>query len=248
MKNILYLLLTLPFLSLAVIADEVPQAKSQVLWDSWYTVTLNGKVPYGYYHDRVEKKDGKIAFKNEFWKKEEGFINEEKLVVFAEDNQELTPVLFNFQSSYRNSKMDIDGNVKERNLIVKPRKDGNELAVIKRNIAKGTFFSSLFPIWVGKRLSNLKEGKLTSFTTVLEDNLERGYAPVSGNFRVEKADEFAVKNSAKKLAVNYQDRKSTWYLGPTGETIKILMHDQNAVVEKTSESIARKFLIQADGL
>lgn len=248
MKTILYLFIALPFLSLSVLADEAPPPKTQMLWDSWYTVTLNGKVPYGYYHDRVEKKDGKIAFKNEFWKKEEGYINEEKLVVFAEDNQELTPVLFNFQSNYRNSKMDIDGNVKDRNLIVKPRKDGNELAVIKRNLSKGTFFSSLFPIWAGKRFSTLKEGKLTSFSTILEDNLDKGYAPVSGNFRLEKADEFGTKNSAKKLSVNYQDRKSTWYLGPQGETIKILMHDQNAVVEKVSESVARKFLIQGDGL
>jgi hypothetical protein len=245
MKTLIFALLTCSLFQSTMAADT---PKANLLWDSWYTVTLTGQVPYGYYHDRVEKKNGKIAFKNEFWKKEEGFINEEKLVVFAEDTQELKPVLFNFQSTYRNTKIDIDGNVKDKNLVVKARKDGKDLKPITRNLTAGTYFSSLFPVWVGKRIDTLKEGKLVSFTTILEDNLDKGYAPVSGQLRLEKADDFATQNKAKKIAVEYQDRKSTWYLGANGETLKMIMQDQNAVVEKVTEAVARKFLIQNDGL
>jgi len=242
------ILLSLILLSFAQPSLAVEKPKTDVLWDSWYTVTLTGNIPYGFYHDRIEKKDGKVAFKNEFWKKEEGSISEEKLVVFAEDNLELKPVLFNFQSTYKNTKIDIDGNVKDKNIIVKARKDGKDLKPITRNLTNGTFFSSLFPVWVGKRLETLKEGKLVSFTTLLEDNLDKGYAPVSGSFRLEKNDEFAKQHQAKKIAVDYQNRKSIWYLGKNGEAIKILMKDPDATVEKTSEAIARKFLIPNDGL
>jgi len=229
-------------------AAPPPEEKAQVLWDSWYTVTLQGKIPYGYYNDRVEKKQNKIAFKNQFWKKEEGHVNEEQLVAFAEDTPALTPVLFNFHSSYRATTIDIDGTIQGGKLSVKSRKNGKTLKTIARSIPKGAFFSSMFPVWIGKRAAQLKEGKLVSFSTVLEDNLDRQYAPVSGTMRLEKADDYATKNSALKFAVTYQDRKSTWYVAKTGETLKIVMHDQAAVVEKTPEAAARKFLLQKDGL
>lgn len=225
-----------------------PEEKAQVLWDSWYTVTLSGKVPYGYYNDRVEKKQNKIAFKNQFWKKEEGHVNEEQLIAFAEDTKDLAPLLFNFHSTYRATTIDIDGTIKAGQLTVKPRKNSQSLKTVSRSIPKKAFFSSMFPIWIGKRVTDLKEGKLETFSTILEDNLDRQYAPVTGTMKLEKPDEYATKNSALKLAVTYQDRKSTWYVAKTGETLKIVMHDQGAVVEKTPEAQARKFLIQKDGL
>lgn len=255
MKRIWYTLTITSFLFTSMAYAETPakvvpppEAKASVLWDSWYTVTLSGKVPYGYYNDRIEKKDGKIAFKNQFWKREEGHINEEQLVAFAEDNTDLTPLLFNFSSNYRDSQIDIDGNIQSGKITVKVRKSKQTLKPISRSIPKKTFFSSMFPVWVGKRSSELKQGKLISFSTILEDNVDRQYAPVAGSLRMEKPDEYATKNNALQLAVTYQDRKSTWYVAPSGETLKIVMHDQNAVVEKTTEAAARKFLIAKDGL
>lgn len=229
-------------------AETPSSGEKKILWDSWYTVTLAGKTPYGYYNDHVELKDGKIGFKNQFWKKEEGFINEEQLVAFGEDKSELTPILFNFHSNYRDTVVDIDGNVKLNILSIKIRKDKEDLKPMSRNIPKNAFFSSMFPVWLGKKLNELREGKLVSFSAILEDNLDRKYAPVSGSIRLEKNDEYSKKNDAKKIAVIYQDKKSTWYVKPTGEAVKIVMHDQNAVIEKTTEALARKFLISSDGL
>lgn len=217
-----------------------------VVWDSWYTVTLRGKVPYGYYNDRFEKKEGKIAFKNQFWKREEGFINEERVVAFAKEDEELSPLLFLFSSNYRNSEIMIDGNVGANNeLIVKPRENGKSQPPIRRNIPKKTILSTFFPVWLGKKLPSMKEGKSVNFNAILEDNLEKRYSPVYGSVRLEKNDEIANKTKTKKLFVDFGG-KNYWYVLPSGEPQRIVMPEQKVVVEKTTEAIARRFLLEKD--
>lgn len=218
-----------------------------VVWDSWYTVTLRGKVPYGYYNDRFEKKDGKVAFKNQFWKSEEGFINEERVVAFAKDDADLNPLLFLFTTSYRNTEIAIDGNVSEkRELIVKPRENGKSLSPIRKNVPKKTILSTFFPVWLGKTLPTLKEGGSASFSALLEDNLEKRYSPVTGRVRLEKDDSISKKTGTKKIFVDFADKKNYWYVLPSGEPVRIEMPSQNVVVERTTEAIARRFLLEKD--
>lgn len=223
--------------------------KSALLWNSWYTMTVNGKIPYGYYNDRVERKDGKIAYQNQLWKKEEGFINEERVVSFGKDDDALTPLLFNFLGTYRNTELSIDGTFSGTKLKVKSRKKNEALPAIETTVPTKAFLSTLFQAWLGKNLSNLKLGHETSFTTLFEDSLDSRYASVHGSVTLEKDDALALKNGSKKLAVDLGGVKSTWYVKSSGEAIRIEKPDQHLVIEKKSEDEARRFLTpRTDGV
>src|SRR5262245_52550210 len=92
------------------------ESKGKLLIDEWYTITLNqggigGPIRYGYYNDHLEERDGKLYFQNRVWKLEQGFVNEEQLGAMAQNDTELTPLLYNFHSNYRASETMIDGTV-----------------------------------------------------------------------------------------------------------------------------------------
>ena len=78
-------------------------------WNHWYTVTILPGTRYAYYHETLEKNRGRLHFKTEMWKKEEGFINSEQLGVFSQDDADLTPLFYNFHANYRQSEASIDG-------------------------------------------------------------------------------------------------------------------------------------------
>ena len=249
-KQILILLsiaLTTPFILGA--AQTTPSAldkdtTAKALWDSWYTVSIGGKIPFGYYNDRVEKKDGKFAFKNQFWKKEEGFINEERIVAFGKDEPNLPGLLFVFNETFRNSELTLDGSVSDQGeLTVKVREKGKPDDVIRRSMGKNAFFSTLFPVWLGKHLDEIRKGKNVYFSSILEDNLERKFAAVPGHAHLETPDAFTKKSGTEKILVDFNDKINYWYIQPSGEPIRIEMPDQKVIVEKTTESLARKFLI-----
>lgn len=216
-------------------------------WDSWYTVSIGGKIPYGYYHDKVDVKEGKIAFQNQYWKREEGYINEEQLIAFSENTKTLTPILFNFKSNYRGTEVVLDGTFKNGVLSVKVRQNKKDEPKIERSQPKGAIFSSQFPIWIGKNLSSFKIGKKESFKAILEDNVQKRYQPVSGNLTLEADDETATSTHTKKLSIDYNNQKSIWYVHPTGETEKIVIKGApgaEIIVNKVSESVARRYLME----
>jgi hypothetical protein len=237
--------------SVTPIASKAPvvstSKKTKQLWDTWYTVSIGGILPYGYYHDKVEEKDGKMAFQNQYWKKEEGFLNEEQLVSFSENSPALTPLLFSFKSTYRGSTIDIDGTFNGKNLSVKIRKDKADSPKIERSISSGVFLSSQFPIWIGKNISRFKPGKRESFSAILEDNVDRKYQPVSGHLVLSEPNDYAKKTSTQKIDVEYNDQKSVWYVYPSGETNRIEIQSgpgTEILVQKASEAEARRFLIE----
>ncbi len=225
--------------------------KATQLWDSWYTVKVGGSIPFGYYHDRVEIKDGKIAFQNQYWKNEEGSINEEQLIAFAENTDNLTPVLFQFKSFYRDSTIDLDGTMKSGILKVKIRKNSKEIPSIERSVAKKAFLSSHFPIYLGKHLKKAKKNTKQSFSAILEDQVQRAYQPVSGHYTLQEADEFAKKTKTNRIAVHFNDQEGIWYVHDSGQIERIELKGNgpgtNILVEKAEEAIARRFLM-ADSL
>src|SRR5688572_7979786 len=93
----------------------------KVLWDHWYTMTLNKRTHYGYYNEKVEIRGDKIHFQNTLFKKEEGFINEEQLGTVATNDARLAPLYFNFHSTYRATETNIDGSTKDGILSAKVR-------------------------------------------------------------------------------------------------------------------------------
>lgn len=237
----MFFLTALTLLASSTLADD------HKLWDAWYTVTLNGKIPYQVYHDEVEVKGGRLHYQNHLWKKEEGYINEEQLGLFAENQPELTPLFYNFHSTYRTTETVIDANVKNEpksgmTLTVKARRGGQELPLVTKALPKKTIFSTFLPVWLGFRMADLSEGKRLSFMTLLEDNMDLEFSTLIGHIRVEKQDETAKKLGAKKLRIDLKDQKSFWWVDSKGTPLQIEWPAQNARAEKTTEQIAKKFL------
>lgn len=228
-------------------AAQPKPAETQVIWDAWYTVTLSGSVHYAYYNDRIEKRQGRLFFQNRFWKQEEGFINEEQVGAYAEDNADLTPLFFNFHSTYRTTETQIDGTIENgARLTVKARRGGSDLPLVKRSIPKKLFLSVFFPVWLGRELSGLQPGKTRAFMTLMEDSLDAGFPTSHGSVRLEKPDEMAKKLGGKKLLVNYRDARSVWYVDDNGVPLRVEMPGrQNTVIEKVTAENAQSFLASA---
>ena len=209
----------------------------------WYTVSVAG-IPYGYYLERFEKRPNhQIFFQNQFWKKEEGFINEEQLGALAEDTPELKPLFFNFHSNYRQTETTIDGNVQGvHELTVKIRKDGKDLPVIKKNLPPGAFLSVLFPIWLERKLAQLRPGKPVSFLTVFEDNLDIGFVAVSGTLRLEPGDEYSRQSKTKMIRVQFDGNTSYWYIDQNGFALRIVSPKENRITDRVTAEAAKKFL------
>lgn len=215
----------------------------EVLSDSWFTVTVNKVTHYGYYNERFELTKGRLRFQQHFMKLEEGYMNEEQLGAFAENNDDLTPLFFNFHSTYRTTETLIDGSIQDgKALMVKIKKGNQELPLVKRSIPQKTFLSVFFPVWLAKNAHKLKSNQTISFKTILEDNLELGFAPVTGRIKLEKPDEFANKTQTKKILVDYRNMRSYWWVDQTGSYIRIEMPSQNTVVERVTKEKATQFL------
>lgn len=243
MKTKIALIVSFSLSVTMVFAAEKPSA-AKLLWNSWYTMTVGGKTPFGYYNDRVEKRDGKIAYQNQLWKMEEGFINEERVVSFGKDDENISPLLFNFLGTYRDTEISIDGTFTGTNLSVKARKNKQNLPAMQTTISSKAFLSTLFQAWIGKHLTGLKQGKRTSFTTLFEDALDTRYSGISGAVTLEAGDDFSKKTSSNKLTVDLDGVKSTWYVLASGEAIRIEKPDQHLLIERKTESEARRFLVK----
>ncbi len=217
---------------------------TNLLWNSWYVMTIGGKTPFGYYNDRVERKDGKIAYQNQLWKMEEGFINEERVVSFSKDDENLTPLLFNFLSTYRDTDLAIDGTFTGTQLSVKARKNKQPLPSVQTSVNSKSFLSTLFQVWIGKHLAGMKIGKRISFVTLFEDALNTRFDGIRGAVTLEKEDDFARKTGSNKLSIELNNTKSTWYVLSSGESIRIEKPDQHLLIEKKTEAEARRFLIK----
>jgi|GEM_PF-1066366 len=218
-----------------------PKPEAKLLWESWYTIEADGSVPYGYYSDRAEKMpDGRLHFENRIWKHEEGWINEESLGAYAKDDPQLTPLFFNFWSNYRSTETLIDGTITDgKQLAVRIKKTGKELPVVKRSIPVGTTLSVFFPLWIGRAAAEAirtgaRTGAVKTFLTVFEDDIQDGFPPKSGNYRLEEPDEFAMKTGTTRLRVETRDLPSHWYITKTGMPIRIDMPASRIRVNKVA--------------
>lgn len=221
-----------------------PSSAPSKAWDSWYTVTVGKSTRYAYYNDKVEyRPDGKVFFQNRFWKKEEGYLNEEALGAIALNDSDLTPQFFNFYSTYRATETKIDGVVREgKHLAVRVRKGNTELPIIRRGVSPRVIFSVFFPVWIGKKLASAKPGAKVAFMTILEDGVDLGFQTIHGNFKIEPPDDFAKRNQVTKLAVDYRDIKSIWYVRSNGMPERIEMPTQHTLIQRAPADQAKAFL------
>jgi hypothetical protein len=221
----------------AMASNHVP-----VKWDGWYTVTVLPATPYAYYNEKVETTGGKIHFKTQTWKQEEGYINEEQLGAFALDNDLLTPLFYNFHSTYRANELTIDGTASEGRLKVRIKKVSEQEAdrpVIQKGLPSKAFFSSFFPIWVTRQIA--AKASTGSFYAILEDNEAQGFSPVDGSYRVLEGDEFSKSTKSTRIEVKFAGNKSIWYLEPGGMTVRIELPGQKTRVDRVTEKKATSF-------
>ena len=218
-------------------------ASNRVLWDSWYTVLVGGKVKYAYYNEKVEMKGDRVHFQTRMWKQEEGFINEENMGAFALNDTNLTHLFFNFRSTYRSTETQIDGPVgKDQHLSVRVQRGSQSMPPIRRRILDKPFFSVFFPVWVGKQLANHPQGKTVSFSAILEDNLDMSFRSVPGNIRQDAPDDFSRKSGTKKFIVNHRDLASVWWVKDNGMPVRIQMPSQKTLIQMVPQGEAEKFL------
>ena len=201
------------------------------------------KIPAEIENEKVIMHGDKLQFLQHVWKKEEGYINEEQLGAFAKADPDLTPLFFNFRSTYRTTETIVDGTVKDgKSLVIKIRKAGQTLPSVTRSLPSKTFFSVFFPVWLHKVVPTLKEGAAVSFSTILEDDIEHGFESESGTVRLEKGDEYSQSSNTKKITVDYLNVRSLWYLDSQGAAVRTVMPENSAIIERVSKEKAEAFL------
>lgn len=228
-------------------AANAKAEKSAVLWDYWYSISVNGKMNMGYYNEKAELRKGRVYVQTHSWKKEGDFINEEQLGAYAEDNAELTPLFFNSHANYRGTEINVDATVTDGHKLSASVKQGTEtLAPIKRSLPSKTFFSQHFSIWLGRQLAHLDTKKSFPFLTVFEYNVEGGFPAEPGRIKLEAPDEFAKEKNVQKISLDVLSQKSIWYVDKTGAALRIVMlgnsPDTTHIVERTTEEKAKKSL------
>lgn len=221
--------------------------KPQVLWDYWYTVTAGAKTHYGYYEEKVETRNSQVLMKNEYWKQEEDYINREDLGAVSQNDETLTPLLFNFHSVYRTTETIIDGTIRDGKFFsARIKKAGKDMPIVERTLPGKTFMSSLFPVWLGKKFANppasFKEGASLSFQTFMEDSVDNGFQIQEGSIKWDKPDEFARSTGSVKIVTKISGQPSIWWVDKQGAALKIEMPDQKVVVNRVTQSVAKKFL------
>jgi hypothetical protein len=211
-------------------------------WDYWYTVTVNGKIPYEYYHETIEAKEGRLVYKLHAWKKEDDFINEEQLGAFARA-EDLAPLFFNFHATYRGTEKTIDGTVQpDGKLLVIRIAEGSAGDLkpkpeIRRTVPKGAFLSSFFPQWLSRQGAKLKPGRVLPFTSILEDGGDGAnpFANAAGTVK-------PVPGAEPAFEVGFRGQKSKWIFDAAGAPTRIDMPQSRAVVQRVTEAAAKKFL------
>lgn len=236
MKKTLILFQILAAMS-AITAVSAPPASDKI--ENWYTVTILPKTPYAYYRETLDHPNGRVRITTQMWKKEEGFINEEQLGAYALDNEVLTPLFFNFHSTYRSSELTIDGTANQSQLTVRIKRNNEDSPIITKGLPSKAIFSSLFPVLLKKRL--IKKEPKGSFLAILEDNESAGFSPVNGTYSMVQPDEFAKSSNTTRIEVDFSGSKSYWYLDSRGTAARIEMPSQKTLVERVPEARARAF-------
>ena len=224
-------------------ASSASSISQSTLWDAWYTVTVNDKIPYAYYNEKAEVTEGRAHIQLRVWKKEEGFINEENFGEFAKTDSDLTPLFYNYRITYKTSETLIDGTIDENRLLTtKVRKNAQDVPTASKQLPKNAILSYMFPIWLAQRAPTLKQDQSLSFYALSEDALDTGFPVTTGSITLMKADEVATKTKTKRIKVNFMDADSFWWVGPKGNAIAIDTPQRKVLVQLVSKEKALGFL------
>lgn len=203
---------------------------------------------YQFYNDRMELKNGRMAFQNHLWKKEDDLIVEERMGAIADFTGSLTPQFFNFKSVFQSSETTIDGTFTASktpggalSFSAKIRRNGNDLTPIAKTFPPRTILSTFFATWLSTQLAQWKVGETRAFSAILENDLEGQFQPQPGVARLEAPDDTAKKYAAQKVTLRFAGQSSTWWVDRLGVPYQIDFPEIHTRVVRATESQAKAF-------
>ena len=213
----------------------------EVLTDNWYVMQA-GSTAWGYFHEVILRRDGRLFYRYDMVKREGGQEFKENLGAVAEED--LTPVAFNLNKSGGGVLESYSGTYERQKDVgvftVQLR--GSREKNSKRHVRLGTILEAFFPVWIKRHWDVLKPGYRGSVPIFTED-------AESGEYQVKTAQvEYTGerKNPApgcKEVRVNYDNRVSAWCVEPGGALRDMVIGDKEVIVKQAgSESEAKSAL------
>jgi hypothetical protein len=229
-------------LLICIPAGSAPQ-KPKVLWDRWYTLTIDPKIRYGYYNEKAESRGDTLFLQTQIWKKEEDFINQEQMGILSK--ADLTPMAYNFRSTFRSSEATLDGTIDEQRVLnVKSKNTNKQDQSLKKQLPQNVIFSSAFPLWIGKNIERLKPKAPISFQAFLEDSPQEDFRVESGVVIRQEPDALAKSMKLARLSVRFRNQDSTWWVRENGDAHQIHLPGQKLWIKEVPKDVALKYLMK----
>jgi len=216
-----------------------PSGAATVLNDAWYVMQA-GNLPWGYFHEKIEQRDGRYSYRYEMYKQEKGKIYQENIGAIAESD--LTPVAFNLNKAGEGATEMINAAYTKDKVsgILNIEVKGARLAQLKRHIPPGTIFEVFFPVWIKQHWGELTPGKKGRVQVFTEDAPNRDFISKPAYYEVKGT------NTAEKcleLQVELAGIKADWCITSNGELVTLEVPRRQVSVRKVAnEKAAKAFL------
>lgn len=194
-----------------------PAIGSTVINDSWYTMQA-GSTPFGYFHEIIESRDGRYAYRYTLTKRENNATYEENIGALAE--ADLTPIAFNLNKQGSSA-------TETTNATFSKTKFGGEFKIevsgakavrFNRGCPAGTILDVFFPLWLKQNWSKLKPGYHGWLNTFAEDPERQDFRARMVKFEVKKQD---TDLGCLLIHVEMDTVRGDWCMNPDGVLIDL---------------------------
>lgn len=221
-------------------APAAKTSSGEILSQGWYTMQA-GSTPWGYYHEQIEKKDGRYAYRYEMTKKENGSTFLETLGAIS--SEDLTPIAFNLSKAGDAGTEIVNatfsktpqGSIKA-NIDIKGARNQQLTSVFNGK----TILEVFFPVWLLKNSSTLAIGKSGGLKVFTEDGSD-------GQFRVKDVRYTAkAENKAQgcvEFAIELETQKSIWCMDAKGSLVFMKINGGQAQVQRVKSEAEAKAMI-----
>ena len=225
-------------ISLFYVNEGISQEKPH--WSLWFIVKRGQNEPFAFFHERVEtiSKKNQIKMNVDIKKKEEGYINKESFVGLSKANQNLTPISFQFKSTYRSHSYQMEANIQDQDIKASIIEGDQPPQSIESFIHKQTVLSSFFPLWVRHHFSALKEGKKLALSVMKIQPFKSDLNLLDAIVKKLKPDALAKKKNALKIQVKFNSEKSIWWVKKNGHTLKVKKTNPKIIIQQVPKSKA----------
>lgn len=192
-------------------------AANTVINDSWYTMQA-GSTPFGYFHEIIEARDGRLSYRYAMTKVENNNLYEENIGALAQPD--LTPIAFNLNKAGA-------GATESTNATYSTNKNGGNFSIqisgakaasFKRGCSPGTILDVFFPLWLKYNWDKLKPGYRGWVNTFAEDPERLDFRARMVRFEVKGP---SAEMDCLKIFVQMDSVKGEWCMNPSGVLIDL---------------------------